>query len=168
MWRQRGRKTETGPPSPGGLNALEQPCLRHSPWAPGEAKTLSGRWRNHFFTFHRRLPLPTAQQSREATAGAEARPAHSRGGDQGWGRSGRHVVEPLHQAQEGHKGGSCMLGGGRLGDHGDSEGQPRPWAVATVATAAGTSGALGQLPGPQLQGSCVLCFGSAQRAVLRS
>uniref|UniRef100_A0A8C0CZC4 Uncharacterized protein n=1 Tax=Balaenoptera musculus TaxID=9771 RepID=A0A8C0CZC4_BALMU len=58
-----------------------------------------------FLHLHRRLPSPTAQQSREATAGAEASPAHSRGGNQGWGRSGRQVVGPLHQAQEGVKDG---------------------------------------------------------------
>lgn len=40
-------------------------------------------------------------------------------GSQGWGRSGRLLVEPLHQAQVEHKGWSCVLRGGRLGDHGD-------------------------------------------------
>ena len=54
------------------------------------------------------------------------------------------------------------------GDHGDPEGQPLPGTVVTVATAAGTSAALGQCPGPQLQGGRASCCGSAQREVLRS
>ena len=56
----------------------------------------------------------------------------------------------------------------QIGDHGDPEGQPLPGTVVTVATAAGTSAALGQRPGPQLQGGRASCCGSAQREVLRS
>ena len=72
------------------------------------------------------------------------------------------------QTQAGHKGGSRRLGGGSPGHHGDPEGQPVPGALVTVASAAGTRGALGQRPGPQLQGGRASCCGSPQRAVLGS
>ncbi|KAB1264036.1 hypothetical protein Cadr_000020290 [Camelus dromedarius] len=82
----------------------------------------------------------------ETPHGAQKRPrcksSSHPGRGQGWGRWGRLLLEQLHQAQAEHKGG--------LGDHGDPEGQPLRGPLATVATAAGTSGALGQRPGPEL------------------
>ena len=41
-------------------------------------------------------------------------------------------------------------------------GPASPGTVVTVATAPRTSAALGQHPGPQLQGGCASCCGSAQ------
>ena len=70
---------------------------------------MSGRWRNPFFT------LLTAQQSHEATAGAEASQSHTLGGGQEWGGSGRLLFESASVPRLSIKGGSLGLGGGRLG-----------------------------------------------------
>ena len=66
------------------------------------------------------------------------------------------------RAQAEHKRRVPQAGRMRTGNHGDPEGQPLPGTVVTVATAAGTGAALGQRPGPQLQGGRASCCGSAQ------
>nr|XP_045361964.1 protegrin-2-like isoform X2 [Camelus bactrianus] len=66
---------------------------------------LSGRWRNHFFTLHRRQTSPTAQQSPEARAGPEASPAHTlAGGRDGAGGEGSclsNCIRPRLSIKEG-------------------------------------------------------------------
>ena len=66
------------------------------------------------------------------------------------------------RAQAEHKRRAPQAGRRQFRDHGDPEGQPLPGTVVTVATAAGTSAALGQCPGPQLQGGRASCCGSVQ------